>query len=268
MRLVPKPASAADEFHLASANVGPARSPRAHEINYSPQVAELVRGAPLALESAARVALPRPDGPLGVDLAEAIVRRKSGRRFGPDPLPAGSLARLLYLANAVRHPERGPDAVADRNAPSGGGLGSVEIFCFALGVEGVEPGLYHFDTVRHDLALRRRGHFGTWLATLAFSQVEWSEAGAVLVLTCAMGRLAEKYGLRGYRLGLLDAGHVSQNLQLVATALGLEACAISGFVDEELNRGLELDGLDRCAVLGVAIGTPGLTGPRAGATPA
>jgi SagB-type dehydrogenase family enzyme len=266
MPLVPQPASPADELHLASSNTGSARSPRAHEINYEPHVAELVRSAPLALEAERRVALPRPDEPLGMGLEEAILRRKSGRRFGREPIPAGSLARLLYLANAVRHPERGPDAVSDRNAPSGGGLGSVEIFCVALGVQGVEPGLYHFDTVCHDLALRRRGHFGTWLEAMAFSQAEWSEAGAVLVLTCAMGRLTRKYGLRGYRLGLLDAGHVSQNLQLVATALGLQACAISGFIDEELNRSLELDGLDRCAVLAIAVGAPPLTAPSAGAS--
>jgi SagB-type dehydrogenase family enzyme len=49
-----------------------------------------------------------------------------------------------------------------------------------------------------------------------------------------------KYGQRGYRHVLLDAGHVGQNLYLVATALGLGPTAIGGFFDRELGALLEL----------------------------
>jgi len=49
-----------------------------------------------------------------------------------------------------------------------------------------------------------------------------------------------KYGERGYRYVWLEAGHVGQNLYLIATALGLGAVAIGGFFDAEANHLAEL----------------------------
>ena len=63
-----------------------------------------------------------------------------------------------------------------------------------------------------------------------------------------------KYGIRGYRLGLLDAGHVSQNINLVAGALGLAVCPSAGYIDSELNRALKIDGLATAAVMSVLVG--------------
>jgi SagB-type dehydrogenase family enzyme len=255
MRLLASPNALAEEYHVASANLASRRaSPRAHEINLDEDVQEMVRTAPLQLDGRSRVALPRDDAPLG-DLGELIPARRSVRSFAREPIGAAQLGRILYLANGIQtHAEGGGRR---RNAPNAGGLGSAEIYCFAERVEGVEPGIYHFDAVRHDLALLRAGRFESWLREFALSQAEYAEAAALLVVTSAMGRLMSKYGPRGYRLGLLDAGHVSQNAQLVAAALGLAASALSGFVDAELNRALELDGLERCAVLALGIGRPG-----------
>lgn len=247
--------SPAEEFHLASANpASRLRSPRPHEINYDEAIKELARHAALHLDGTPRVALPSPDLALETSLEQAIVSRRSGRIFAPRPLSPERLAKLLFLANGIREDDGPGGAARHRNAPSGGGLGSVEIHCVALDVAGVDPGIYHFDSVRHDLALVRAGQFRGWLRECVLFQREVSDASVALVLTCAMGRLSTKYGLRGYRLGLLDAGHVSQNLYLVATALGLEVCALSGFVDDELNRALGLDGLERCAVLVLVVG--------------
>ena len=63
-----------------------------------------------------------------------------------------------------------------------------------------------------------------------------------------------KYSLRGYRFGLLDVGHVSQNLYLVASALGLQVCATAGFIDDVLDSALGLDGLDVASMLMVLVG--------------
>jgi SagB-type dehydrogenase family enzyme len=74
------------------------------------------------------------------------------------------------------------------------------------------------------------------------------------VLTAAVGRLAAKYGPRAYRLALLDVGHVSQNIHLVATAIGLNVCATAGFIDDELDGALGLDGIDVATMLTVLVG--------------
>ena len=49
-------------------------------------------------------------------------------------------------------------------------------------------------------------------------------------------------------------GHVSQNLYLIATALGLKACASAGFIDHELDDALHLDGQNMSSLLTMIIG--------------
>ena len=53
-----------------------------------------------------------------------------------------------------------------------------------------------------------------------------------------------KYGQGGYRMLVAEAGHISQNLILTATALGLSARPFGGVFDGLLNHGLELDGVE------------------------
>jgi len=43
-----------------------------------------------------------------------------------------------------------------------------------------------------------------------------------------------KYRERTYRYVLLEAGHVGQNLCLAATGLGLGACTVGAFDDDDL----------------------------------
>ncbi|HNB21307.1 MAG TPA: nitroreductase family protein, partial [Candidatus Melainabacteria bacterium] len=87
-------------------------------------------------------------------------------------------------------------------------------------------------------------------------QAELSEASALIFLASNQGRLRSKYGPRAYRLGLLDAGHVSENIYLVSAALDLAVTATGGFIDDELNNALGLDGIDDCVVLVLAVGKP------------
>ena len=53
---------------------------------------------------------------------------------------------------------------------------------------------------------------------------------------------------------MLDVGHVSQNLYLVATAMGLQVCATAGFIDDAVDAALGLDDLDAASMLVVLVG--------------
>jgi SagB-type dehydrogenase family enzyme len=229
---------------------------RAHETHYAPWVQQLVADAPLHLERKERIRLPAADPALlDVPLGQAIRSRASGRAYGDVPLDAVKLATLLQYAAGVRASENdGADPRLRRNVANSGNLGSVEIYPVMLNAAGIDPGIYHFDSVHHDLALLHRGEYRTWLRECVFFQLEFADAGAALILTSAFGRLKAKYGPRGYRLGLFDVGHVSQNVYLIATALGLEVCATAGFIDDVLDSTLDLDGLDTAATLIILIG--------------
>jgi len=54
----------------------------------------------------------------------------------------------------------------------------------------------------------------------------------------------------------LEAGHLAQNIYLVTTALGLGCVAIGGFMDDEINEILEVDGVNEAVVYVIAIGRP------------
>jgi SagB-type dehydrogenase family enzyme len=255
MQLELRLGSLAEAYHLASSYTRTALATKpSAEWNYEPGVEALGEEACLHLDGLPRLALPAPGAPLAMTLEEALCRRSSGHRFARAPLSAAVLAKLLWLANGARVEPGGPPR---RHSPSAGGLGSVESFVLALDVEGVPPGVHHYDVARHDLAQVRAGDFRGWLRECATSQLEWADASALVVLVSRMARLAQKYQERAYRLGLLDAGHVSQSVYLAATALGLEVCALAGFVDDEMNRALGTDGLDRCPLLALAVGLPG-----------
>ena len=240
-----------EEYHVASRSSGALKNNRsAHLVHYQPHVQELVRHAPLRMNAQTRLSLPERMQ-VNAGLGEVILRRISGRDFSREPLRGEQLYTLLYMANAV---SPGPSNPLRRNVPSAGNLGSVEVFPIIMNVDGLQPGIYHFDTVAHDLALLRPGDFRTWLRERVFYQLEFPEAAMVFVLTSAIGRLAAKYGQRAYRLGLLDVGHVSENIYLVGTALDLQICASAGFIDEELDAALGIDGLDVASMLVLMVG--------------
>jgi SagB-type dehydrogenase family enzyme len=71
-----------------------------------------------------------------------------------------------------------------------------------------------------------------------------------------MERSLCKYGDRGYRYVLFEAGHCVQNVNLVAAALGLGTCNAGGFFDDELGGLLTLDIERELPLYAVAIGHP------------
>jgi SagB-type dehydrogenase family enzyme len=80
------------------------------------------------------------------------------------------------------------------------------------------------------------------------------QVSAVVFLTMIMQRMRFRYQDRTYRYGLLEAGHLGQNLYLAATSMGLGACAIGAFMDDDINRMLGVDGVEEAAVYMLALG--------------
>ena len=249
--------SLADEFHVASRNLaGQPYGPKEHIASYDSRF-HVMAAECFTPENAARGFSLKPQPALAsMPLGQAILARSSSRGFGPQPLSAEQLATLLFLGNGVRQVSTAGESVhLQRNVPSAGNLGSVEVFPIVMNVADIPPGIYHYDSARQELSCLKTGQFRTWFQKLVTLQLECASAAVALILTCALGRLGSKYGLRGYRLGLMDVGHVSQNLYLAATSLGLPVCASAGFVDDELDAALGVDGLERASMLAVLIGS-------------
>jgi SagB-type dehydrogenase family enzyme len=172
---------------------------------------------------------------LGVDLGDALERRRSVRHFSGAAMSVEALGRLLFASYGCSARGR-HDGVGGhrRPAPSAGGLYPVEIYAVLANVSGVSDGVYHYDAVEHAIELLREGRQNEGMIDLTMGQSMVRDANAIFVLTAARERTMFKYGQRGYRYLYLDAGHVGQNLYLVATALGLGPVGIGGFLDREV----------------------------------
>ena len=75
-----------------------------------------------------------------------------------------------------------------------------------------------------------------------------------VVVTAMFWRSRFKYGARGYRFALLEAGHLAQNAVLASTALDLPALPLGGFYDRRLDRLVGADGLDEATVHAIVLG--------------
>lgn len=173
---------------------------------------------------------------LKIPLVEAVYRRTSTRNFSDSPLDLHKLSKLLYLSNAVLKAEAyGKNKIFHRAVPSSGGLCSIEIYPIILNVKGLEHGVYHYDSLNHQLDYLKNGDFRHHIQNKLVYQQKFSGAAVIQVLSSWFSKLKFKYGERGYRYGFLDAGHVGENAYLAAASLDLACCGICGFIDDEVN---------------------------------
>lgn len=198
-----------------------------------------------------------PAMPLDLSLGDAIARRSSYRGSADGSLAIDALATVLFAAYGARRRESEDADVLDRPVPSAGGLYPLEVYVQARAIDGVAPGLHHYQPVVHGLE-----HLGTAvlpehaIARLYIGQQHVATAQAVLVITAVFERSLRKYDDRGYRYVLLEAGHVAQNVALVAAALGLGALSVGAFFDRELAFALGVDPEIEAPVYAIAISRP------------
>ncbi|MDB5332231.1 MAG: hypothetical protein JWP03_3382 [Phycisphaerales bacterium] len=134
-----------------------------------------------------------------------------------------TLATWLYFANGLVQRPSNPAVVPPRTCPSSGGLYPFEIYVAAFGIEGLEPGLYHYSVKEFSLRKLREG--GVALAQIKRGRPDLNflkSVPAALLVSTIFWRSAWRYRQRGYRMALLDAGHLVQNLVAAANALGIQ----------------------------------------------
>jgi SagB-type dehydrogenase family enzyme len=193
----------------------------------------------------------------GPSFERVAATRRSIRRFDGQPLSLRELALLLYFGAGVTgrlDPSEHGIVQPVRAAPSGGALYPIEVYAAVMAVEGLEPGLYHYAVDRKGLELLRRANMVEHLCEATFDPATILGAAVVFVLTGVFGRSYFKYGERGYRFAMLEAGHMCQNVLLEATALQIGAVAVGGFLDDKINEMIGLDGVDEAATYLIAAG--------------
>jgi SagB-type dehydrogenase family enzyme len=124
--------------------------------------------------------------------------------------------------------------------PSAGGLQALELYVAWLASAWLPPGVYHYDRAGHHLSRVVAGADRARWRDLLPSSVQY-EGGALVWLLVGDGdRVERKYGARGFRFLLLEAGHLMQNLCLLSESLGLTTLPLGGCFEREVARELEL----------------------------
>ncbi|GGK33891.1 hypothetical protein GCM10010124_28030 [Pilimelia terevasa] len=202
----------------------------------------------------------RPDPDLPVrGLRETILRRRSWTPMTGGSIDRAALAGVLHLTYGVT----GAGATGDdvtlplRATPAAGGLYAVDLFLLVERVEGVAPGLYYFHPAAGELQLVRSDVRLADLAGATGYGARVTQAAAVVVYVAALRRTQWKYWERGYRMALLDCGHLAQSVVLTANAAGLAAHPMVAFVDDDLNRLVGVDGVDDAALYLTLLGPAG-----------
>jgi SagB-type dehydrogenase family enzyme len=74
-----------------------------------------------------------------------------------------------------------------------------------------------------------------------------------LIIAATFGRTRFKYGTRGYRFALLEAGHVAQSVVMLSEAQGMLSACLGGYYDDKIDVMLRLDGINETSVYILAL---------------
>jgi len=203
---------------------------------------------------AERIALPAPDFSRSADLWQCLARRRSERDTSPQPLSLQELSLLLWAAQGVTARAGG---YLLRTAPSAGALYPFETYLYADRVEGLGKGIYHFEVGEFVLERLKDGDFNRHLTAGGLGQSALRRAAVVLIWTAVLLRCMVKYRERAVRYIAMDLGHVCQNVQLAATAMGLGSCPIGAFYDDDINRLVGVDGQEETVLYLATVGKLG-----------
>jgi len=181
--------------------------------------------------------LPNPSFGGKVPVEEAILKRRSIRRYRSDSISLAQLSQLLWAAQGITA------SGGRRTVPSAGATYPLEVFV-ATGeqtVEGLAAGIYHYQVDNHALSVHIEGDLRDSLAEAALGQTCISACPVDIIICALFSRTAYRYGRRAERYVHMEVGHVGQNIALQAVALGLGTVMVGAFDDEEIRKALKLE---------------------------
>lgn len=170
---------------------------------------------------------------INANIPNAIVQRRSARSFTGEQVSVGDLGQALGYAF-------GRNAGA-RYATREAGLMNAHVVVHD--VDGLERGLYAVEGAGEALKPIRLADLREECFRLALGQEIARSCSAILVFSSPAKKSVAAWGDRAYRHLHLEAGMAGERLQLGAGALGLGACGIGGFFDDDAARlvGVEVD---------------------------
>lgn len=184
------------------------------------------------------LSLPEPCT-LDTPFSETIRIRTTNRAFSGTPLKLEQMSSLLKWSCGMQRRTEKDDR---RTYASGGRRFPVEIYFvhFRDGAD-LKSGVYHYDFRKHALNVLWERPFQPAELDELFTYPWSKRASGILLMTAVFDRTIQKYGERGYRYALLEAGHIGQNVYLAAAALHMKCSALGGVNEEAVEALLDME---------------------------
>lgn len=169
------------------------------------------------------IALPQPITKGKMSLEEAIEKRRSVRSFSSSPLSLEMISQILWAGQGITEKARG-----FRSAPSAGALFPCHLYAL------LPEGVFKYLPLQHKLISWLKEDRRPALARASLNQMFIEQAPLVIVITAEISKTMTRYGLRAPRYVYMEIGHIGQNIQLQAVALGLDSVCVGAFEDGEV----------------------------------
>lgn len=210
----------------------------------------------LSNKDALRV-IPLPVTDLDEEPFALMRRRRSNRLFTEEPVSIQALGDCLFAGNGIVafYDDEDFGHLPITMTPSGGARNPFELYVYANNVAGLETGFYHYAALERDLGLIRSGEADI-LEMLAGQ--DWpASAGAIVFLVANFPRCMWKYHMpTAYRVVLMEAGFIGQNIALAATHHGLSAIPSGAFAESVIESYLGVPSIETSVILSMNIGVP------------
>jgi SagB-type dehydrogenase family enzyme len=178
-------------------------------------------------------------------LERILWARRSAAKLTTSLPERARLSRLLQFSHGVSAADgRGP-------TPSAGSLQALELYLVNFSAAWLPAGTYHYQRGVHSLAQLMDGAEREAWRTIVPS-LELMDGGALMWIIVGDGaRVRAKYGSRGGRFLLLEAGHLMQNLCLMSQRVGWTTVPLGAFFEQDIARRLALPADDAVLHLGI-----------------
>ena len=185
--------------------------------------------------------LPREARPTGVPALTAIAQPPVSSPG--DSVPnLESLAQLLFLSAGITKSKKYPGGETFfRAAACTGALYEIELYVVTGDLPDLPAGVYHFGVAEFGLRQLRAGDYRGVLAEATANDPAIRTAPATIICTGTYWRNAWKYQARTYRHFGWDNGTIVSNMLAASAAMKLPARVVLGFVDQTVNKLLDLD---------------------------
>jgi SagB-type dehydrogenase family enzyme len=203
------------------------------------------------------IILPKPSEARASDLLATMQKRRTRREVCNKKITLEELSHGLYAGLGITGFVQTEACLLPlKMTPSGGARNPFEAYVWARNVENLATGIYHYSALEH--ALEKISETPNELPSSYLAGQDWADAmPAIIFLAADLRRTSWKYSdPNAYRVILIEAGHIAQNIMLSCTSHDLTACPTAALCHSKISNLLQLKEITQTPIYALTIGHP------------